>query len=591
MTHKLLPSNNSSSPSSLPPTHITPTSHPPPPPHRELIERKKEERAQVVTATPNVATTTTADGKQVIIEYVDAPLPQEVNDLAGDDADLKRAFTRFLGTGDEEGDEAPASFTVDAGEGATPASTSAPYPHNDPEVLRDEETKDKLTNKARKAALRAKVAALKQSCARPDVVEIWDASAADPALLVHLKSYRNTVPVPRHWSQKRAYLQGKKGLEKPPFALPEYINRTGIMDMRDTYKQREEEAGSRAKQSAKARMRPKMGKVDIDYEILRDAFFVYQTKPKLTKYGDLYYEGKEFELKPEGVTAGYLSPRLEAALGLTAEGGPPLPPPWLRAMQRYGPPPAYPHLKIPGLNAPLPHGAKFGYGPGEWGKPPVDPNTGQPVYGDVFRSTHAAALDQATELKLRDAWRSHPWGAFTVVEEDEPSDSSSPDEDDDEHPGADLTPEDEVAGTASVATTVGGLETPSLVDLRKVPASLAPTPVAGRAESTGPKQLYTVLEQKKSDIGRGDLVGSEHVYVMPGKGGASTKSGITVDPSELEGLDDQARQDLLQSRLLEEQMRQQGGGDLRDMVAERAAQQAKKRESARAKKDEEKFKF
>lgn len=42
--------------------------------------------------------------------------------------------------------------------------------------------------------------------------------------------------------------------------------------------------------------------------------------------------------------------------------------PW----QRYGPPPSYPHLKIPGLNAPIPPGAKFGYGHGDWGKPPVD---------------------------------------------------------------------------------------------------------------------------------------------------------------------------------------------------------------------------
>jgi hypothetical protein len=31
-----------------------------------------------------------------------------------------------------------------------------------------------------------------------------------------------------------------------------------------------------------------------------------------------------------------------------------IPPPWLIAMQRYGPPPSYPSLKIPGLNAPIP---------------------------------------------------------------------------------------------------------------------------------------------------------------------------------------------------------------------------------------------
>lgn len=42
------------------------------------------------------------------------------------------------------------------------------------------------------------------------------------------------------------------------------------------------------------------------------------------------------------------------------------------SVQRYGPPPSYPQLKIPGLNAPIPPGAKFGYQPGGWGKPPVD---------------------------------------------------------------------------------------------------------------------------------------------------------------------------------------------------------------------------
>ncbi|MQL67733.1 hypothetical protein Taro_000021, partial [Colocasia esculenta] len=30
-------------------------------------------------------------------------------------------------------------------------------------------------------------------------------------------------------------------------------------------------------------------------QVLHDAFFKYQTKPKLTTHGDLYHEGKEFE--------------------------------------------------------------------------------------------------------------------------------------------------------------------------------------------------------------------------------------------------------------------------------------------------------
>src|SRR5690606_41606489 len=56
----------------------------------------------------------------------------------------------------------------------------------------------------------------------------WDVTARDPTLLVYLKSYRNTIPVPRHWSQKRKYLQGKRGIEKPPFELPDFIASTGI---------------------------------------------------------------------------------------------------------------------------------------------------------------------------------------------------------------------------------------------------------------------------------------------------------------------------------------------------------------------------
>ena len=33
-----------------------------------------------------------------------------------------------------------------------------------------------------------------------------------------------------------------------------------------------------------------MGKIDIDYQKLHDAFFKYQRKPKMTLHGDLYYE-------------------------------------------------------------------------------------------------------------------------------------------------------------------------------------------------------------------------------------------------------------------------------------------------------------
>lgn len=88
----------------------------------------------------------------------------------------------------------------------------------------------------------------RQLVARPDVVEMHDVTAQEPKLLVHLKATRNTVPVPRHWCFKRKYLQGKRGIEKPPFELPEFIKKTGIQEMREALQEKvglSEEAGNK----------------------------------------------------------------------------------------------------------------------------------------------------------------------------------------------------------------------------------------------------------------------------------------------------------------------------------------------------------
>lgn len=114
-----------------------------------------------------------------------------------------------------------------------------------------------------------------------------------------------------------------------------------------------------AKQKQRERTMGKANKIDIDYQILHDAFFRFQTKPKMSAPGELYYEGKEFEVNVSEKRPGFLSDKMSEALGMS-EGAPP---PWLINMQRYGPPPSYPNLKIPGLNAPIPEGAQFGYHP------------------------------------------------------------------------------------------------------------------------------------------------------------------------------------------------------------------------------------
>lgn len=63
------------------------------------------------------------------------------------------------------------------------------------------------------------------------------------------------------------------------------------------------------------RMRPKLGRIDIDYQKLHDAFFKWQTKPFMTKMGELYYEGKELEAQMKDKKPGMLSDELRIALG------------------------------------------------------------------------------------------------------------------------------------------------------------------------------------------------------------------------------------------------------------------------------------
>ena len=304
-----------------------------------------------------------------------------------------------------------------------------------------------LSRRQRKKLHRLSVAQLKQLVKRPDVVEAHDVTSSDPRYLVFLKAYRNTVPVPRHWSAKRKYLQGKRGIERPPFQLPDFISDTGITKLRDA--RQEEDDKKTTKQRQREKVQPKMGKINIDYQVLHDAFFKFQTKPPFTQHGDLYYEGKEFEVNMKHKTPGVLSEALKQALGMP-EGAPP---PWLITMQRYGPPPAYPSLKIPGLNAPIPEGASFGYHPGGWGRPPVD-EQGRPLYGDVF-GTGVVEEEEVVDRTL--------WGEM-LEEEEEESDEELDEESDGEG--------EEDEGTATVVddgttTVASGLSTPATIDLRK----------------------------------------------------------------------------------------------------------------------------
>lgn len=60
-------------------------------------------------------------------------------------------------------------------------------------------------------------------------------------------------------------MQGKRGVEKPPFQLPEFIASTGIEKIRTAIL--EKEAAQSAKQKGRGRVAPRMGKIDIDYQV------------------------------------------------------------------------------------------------------------------------------------------------------------------------------------------------------------------------------------------------------------------------------------------------------------------------------------
>ncbi|XP_055345832.1 splicing factor 3B subunit 2-like [Paramacrobiotus metropolitanus] len=460
----------------------------------------------------------------------------------------------------------------------------------------EEEKKDeaKMSRRKLRKMNRMSVAELKQTVSRPDVVEMHDVTSSDPKLLVWLKSVRNTVSVPRHWCFKRKYLQGKRGFEKPPFSLPEFIKRTGIMEMRQAVAEKEDTKTLKAKMREK--VRPKMGKIEIDYQKLHDAFFRWQTKPKMTHHGDLYYEGKEFETKLKDKKPGELTDDLRIALGMpVGPNAQKYPPPWLIAMQRYGPPPSYPNLKIPGLNAPIPEGCTFGYHAGGWGKPPVD-ETGRPLYGDVF-GTLGAGVVLVSEADVE----KDPWGELEAEEEVGEYEEAEPEEG-----GAEETPtEPDQSGLATpleglitpsggASSVPAGLETPDSIELRKRKIE--------REMEAGDEvqQLYTVLPEKKVDRIGGAVMGSTHVYELPG-GAKKSGEGIQValDPLDLErGLDERTLQARYDQRVREERS-QLAKEDFSDMVAEHAARQTNKRKkqqekettSDSSKKKHKEFKF
>lgn len=532
-------------------------------------ERKRQEdeeklKAADATETPSeagkkdIGGTKTADDDDIVIEYfVEDPAAQlkaQVDNNAKENSEAVPGLPPSDGDGDGDDDNnmeqvlrrfyeraavVPSAVISDEerkqgeeekGDEARDKGRSVSDDEYTDDEDEDDDGKPNLSKRKIRELVRPTVAELKSRVKHPALVEAHDVTSADPDFLIELKAISGTTPVPRHWGRKRKYLQGKRGFEKKPFQLPDFLVKTGITEVRDTIA--EDEAKQSAKQKNRGRVNPKMGAMDVDYKVLYDAFFKYQTKPTgLTKQGDLYYEGKELETSTDSVKpGGPLSRKLREALGMMTTNAPP---PWLHNMQRYGPPPSYPGLKIPGLNAPLPNDqCQYGYHTNGWGKPPMDAY-GRPLYGgnpldppgsgsdgkDEAPGAKLVTSDGKTVVKA--FWGALPTGDLHEGGNDGEEDESYEEESSDEENSVDMEESEEEADGVTVATDgmASVLPPPKMAtgtapgDLRKAAGDETPMP-----GGPSPKQLYQVLETtaaKGSSEGR-TVFQSDVQYVVPG---------------------------------------------------------------------------
>ncbi|EHY54283.1 hypothetical protein HRR80_006065 [Exophiala dermatitidis] len=462
------------------------------------------------------------------------------------------------------------------------------YYDDDDDIPDEEEEQNaapKISKKKRKQMTKLSVAELKALVKKPEMVEWNDTSAADPKLLVHIKSYHNVVPVPSHWSLKREYLSSKRGIEKPPFALPKFIQETGIAEMRDAALEKQDQASLKQKQ--RERVQGKLGKLDIDYQKLYEAFFRFQTKPELTRYGEVYYEGKEFETNLRHLRPGELSDELKEALNMP----PGAPPPWLINMQRYGPPPSYPALKVPGVNAPPPPGASWGFAPGQWGKPPVDEATNRPLYGgDIF-----GVLQPQQNTQQGEPVEKELWGELQEQEEEEEEedDEDEEEEEDEEEGGAGIETstglETPSGMTSAVPTEIGGTETVSEFDLRKRRGTET-------EESSHPRSAYQVIPERQTRVE--GFFGGDHVYDLkaaqqnniPVLGQEESRKrkkpgdvDVSMDPDALAARDGMDKEDIRRAYEQQRKAEQNPQWDFQEDLSEMIATESRKRQ----KRDEE----
>jgi len=211
-----------------------------------------------------------------------------------------------------------------------------------------------------------------------------------------------------------------------------------------------------------------------------------------------------------------------------------IPPPWLVNMQRYGPPPSYPSLKIPGLNSPLPSSdCQYGYHIGGWGKPPVD-NFGRPLYGgNPFDLPSSASTDnnapkEGMVTSDGKTLGSKDWGALPMGEDGPHSDDDEEEEDESDEEMEESESEGEEKEQQGEDQSDGkDTAMPPPPTTRAEPVDLR----KDDTEKSQVKELYTVLEEKKATLGQEQVFGSQIQYAVP-EGAESVLSKATGSESK-----------------------------------------------------------
>lgn len=281
------------------------------------------------------------------------------------------------------------------------------------------------------------------------------------------------------------------------------------------------------------------------------------------------------------------------------------PPPWLINQQRYGPPPSYPSLKIPGLNAPPPPGGAWGFHPGGYGKPPVD-EFNRPLYGgDIFGILQPQINSQAGEPIERTSW-----GELQAPEEESEEEESDDEEEEGDEDAAGLQTPSGMETPGGISSTVpseypGEMSVGGDFDLRKIRRGI------DTEESIHPRSAYTVIPERQ--IRAEGFFGGERAYDINTRVGGighlpvlgqeeesrkRKKPGdvdVALDPDALQNEDGISKEDL--KKKYEAQKKAEGPiwqgyeEDLSSMIAKESNKRQKREEEKKAEKKERGYKF